>query len=133
MFTPKPGDLFRNPALAATYRRIIGESEAAGGDRERQIEAARAAWYEGFVAEAVDRFYRSAKLLDSSGEKHGGLLTGNDLARWRATVEAPATCDYHGYTVAKCGPWGHEPLMMQQDWESTRLNYRHECGYRLPA
>src|SRR3546814_3034311 len=52
---PKPGDLFRNPALAATYRRIIGESEAAGGDRERQIEAARAAWYEGFVAEAVDR------------------------------------------------------------------------------
>src|SRR3546814_15583918 len=93
MFTPKPGDLFRNPALAATYRRIIGESEAAGGDRERQIEAARAAWYEGFVAEAVDRFYRSAKLLDSSGEKHGGLLTGNDLAHWRATVEAPATYD----------------------------------------
>src|SRR3546814_9210983 len=74
-------------------------------DRERQIEAARAAWYEGFVAEAVDRFYRSAKLLDSSGEKHGGLLTGNDLAQWRATVEAPATYDYHGYTVAKCGPW----------------------------
>jgi hypothetical protein len=55
---PKPGDLFRNPALAATYRRIIAEAEAAGGDRERQIEAARRSWYQGFVAEAVDRFYR---------------------------------------------------------------------------
>src|SRR3546814_14827766 len=36
------------------------------------------------------------------------------LAQWRATVEAPATYDYHGYTVAKCGPWSQGPLMLQQ-------------------
>jgi len=111
---PRPGDLFRNPALAGTYRRILREAEAAGGGRERQIEAARRAWYEGFVAEAVDGFYRSAELLDTSGRRHGGLLTGEDMAQWRATREAPATYDYHGYTVAKCGPWSQGPLMLQQ-------------------
>ena len=110
---PRPGDLFGNPALAAAYRRILTEAEAAGGDRERQIEAARRAWYEGFVAEAIDRFYRSAELLDTSGEKHGGLLTGEDMARWEATVEAPAAYDYHGHAVQKCGPWSQGPLMLQ--------------------
>src|SRR3546814_15452711 len=76
--------------------------------------AAGAAWYVGIVAGAGDRVYRSAKLWDSSGEKHGGLLTDNDLAQWSDTVEAPATYDYHGYTVAKCGPWSQGPLMLQQ-------------------
>ena len=76
---PRPGDLFRNPMLAATYRRVLSEAEATGGNRERQIEAARRAWYEGFVAEAIDGFYRTAKLKDSTGERNGGLLTGDDM------------------------------------------------------
>ncbi|MFD1381267.1 gamma-glutamyltransferase [Fodinicurvata halophila] len=111
---PKEGDLFRNPDLAATYRRIVEEAEAAGRDRETQIEAARTCWYEGFVAEAIDRFYRTQELKDSTGERHGGLLTGQDMADWRAMVEAPATYDYHGLTVAKCGPWSQGPFMLQQ-------------------
>ncbi len=110
---PKPGDLFRNPALAATYRRIIDEAKAAG-DREAVIEAARRAWYEGFVAEAVDGFYRTAELMDSSGARHGGLLTGEDMARWQATKEAPVTYDYQGHTVAKCGAWSQGPVLLQQ-------------------
>ena len=56
---PAPGSLFRNPALADTYERILDEAESAGGDREAQIEAARRAWYRGFVAEAIDRFCRA--------------------------------------------------------------------------
>jgi gamma-glutamyltranspeptidase / glutathione hydrolase len=111
---PRPGDLFRNPALAATYRRIIAEAEAAGGDRGRQIEAARRAWYEGFVAEAIDRFYRTAELMDVTGERHKGLLTGDDLAGWVATREAAVTCEYRGYTVAKCGAWTQGPVLLQQ-------------------
>src|SRR5580698_4220919 len=35
---PKTGRLFRNPAMAAMYQRVIHEAEAAGGDREAQIE-----------------------------------------------------------------------------------------------
>ena len=109
---PEPGRLFRNPALAAVYRRIL--SEAADGGREGQIERARQAWYRGFVAEAIDRFCRREKVLDSSGRSHGGLLTGDDMARWEAPVEAPLTFDYRGYTVAKGGPWSQGPVLLQQ-------------------
>jgi gamma-glutamyltranspeptidase/glutathione hydrolase len=109
---PKPGKLFRNSALAATYRRAL--SEAGDGARELQIERARNAWYRGFVAEAIDRFCRHEEVLDASGRRHGGLLTGDDLARWEAPVEDPVTLDYCGYTVVKGGPWSQGPVLLQQ-------------------
>ena len=52
---PAPGSRFANPALAAVYERILTEAEQAGRGRERQIEAAREAFYSGFVAETIDR------------------------------------------------------------------------------
>jgi gamma-glutamyltranspeptidase/glutathione hydrolase len=110
---PKAGRLFRNRGIAATYQRILAEAQAAGGDREVQIEAARRAWYHGFVAEAIDRFCRTA-VMDNSGRRHSGLLSGDDMARWEATVETPLTYDYHGHTVAKCGPWSQGPIFLQQ-------------------
>ena len=115
---PVPGKLFRNPALAATYRRVLAEAEA-GGDakthgRERVVERARDAWYRGFVAEAIDRFCRTQKALDASGRRHGGLLTADDMARWQAPVETPLSYDYRGYTVVKGGPWSQGPVLLQQ-------------------
>jgi gamma-glutamyltranspeptidase/glutathione hydrolase len=109
---PAPGRLFRNPVLAATYRRVL--REAGDGSREGQIERARNAWYRGFVAEVIDRFCRTEKVLDVSRRRHGGLLTGDDLARWEAPVEAPLTFDYRGYTVFKGGPWSQGPVLLQQ-------------------
>jgi gamma-glutamyltranspeptidase/glutathione hydrolase len=47
---PAPGGRLRNPALAATWRRLLDEAEAASADRDGQIEAALATFYEGFVA-----------------------------------------------------------------------------------
>ncbi len=110
---PRTGRLFRNPSVAATYRRVLREAAAAGGNREAQIEAARRAWYYGFVAEAIDKFCRT-EVMDNSGRRHRGLLNGDDLARWEATIEAPLTYDYHDYTVAKCGPWTQGPIFLQQ-------------------
>lgn len=110
---PEAGGMFRNPAQADTYERIVAESEAAGTGREAQIEAARKAWYEGFVAEAIDGFMRQP-VMDTSGEAHAGYLTGDDLARWRAEVEAPVTLAYGDYTVCKPGPWAQSPVMLQQ-------------------
>ncbi len=111
---PAPFSFHRMPELAATYARIVAEAEAAGGDRDRQIAAARAAWSQGFVAEAVDAFCRTTEAMDSSGRRHKGLLTGEDMAGWRASTEAPLTYDYHGHTVAKCGPWSQGPVFLQQ-------------------
>jgi gamma-glutamyltranspeptidase / glutathione hydrolase len=109
---PRPGSLFARPALAATYERVC--REATGGTREARIDAARRAWYQGFVAEAVDRFCRDADVLDVSGRRHRGLLRGDDFARWSATVEAPLTYDYRGHTVLKCGSWSQGPAFLQQ-------------------
>jgi len=111
---PEAGTLFRNPQIADLYTRIVREAEARSGDREGQIEAARDTWSQGFVAEAIDTFCRENEVMDTTGERHAGLLTGDDLAGWRATYEAPATYDYHGYTVCKTGPWGQGPVFLQQ-------------------
>jgi gamma-glutamyltranspeptidase/glutathione hydrolase len=108
---PAPQSLFRNPTLAATWKRIL--DEAGEGTREQQLDRALAAWYEGFVAEAIDRFCRAEPLMDSSGRRHRGLLTGQDMAGWRPTYEAPTTFDYHGWTVCKTQPWGQGPVLLQ--------------------
>jgi len=99
---PAAGALFRNRALAATYRRIV--EEVRGGSREEEIEKARRAWYEGFVAEQIDGFCAA----------EGGLLTGADLAAWRATIEPVTTFEYRGLTVCKTQPWGAGPVGLQQ-------------------
>ena len=90
---PETGTLFTNKTLAHTYTRILKEAEIVGGDRVAQIERARKIWSQGFVAEAIDRFCRMQEIMDVSGERHRGLLTGDDMANWQAEVEAPLTYD----------------------------------------
>ncbi len=71
---PAPGARFANPVLAEVYQRILAEAEAAGTGRETQIEAARRAFYEGFVAEAIADYLATAEVMDTSGTRHRGLL-----------------------------------------------------------
>ena len=99
---PRPGELFRNKDIAATYRRIL--QEVRGGDREAEIDRARDIWYRGFVAETIAQF----------SADHDGLLTYEDVARWSATFEAPIGYDYRGTTVLKAGPWSQAPVFLQQ-------------------
>ena len=107
----------------------MAEGEAAGPDREDQIEAMRAAWYRGFVAEAIDQFCRTQVLMDASGRRHGGVLTGDDMAGWQATKEAPVTYDYHGVTLCKNGPWSQGPVLLQQ----LALLSGHDVGVLDPV
>ncbi|MFF5007353.1 gamma-glutamyltransferase family protein [Streptomyces phaeochromogenes] len=127
---PRPGELFRNPALAATWRRLVAEAaeEAGvrreadagrepgarnGGGRVAEIEAARRIWREGFIAEALVR-QAARPTMDTSGERHSGTLTAADLAGWSASYEAPATYDWRGWTLCKAGPWSQGPVLLQQ-------------------
>jgi gamma-glutamyltranspeptidase / glutathione hydrolase len=110
---PATGSLFTNRTLAATYTRVLKEAESAGGSREAQIERARKVWSQGFVAEAIDRFCRTQCLMDVSGTPHSGVLTGEDMATWQATVGEPLRYDYGPYTVCKA-PWSQGPVMLQQ-------------------
>ncbi|MCQ4084638.1 gamma-glutamyltransferase [Streptomyces sp. RB6PN25] len=110
---PAPGALLKNPTLAATWRRVVAEAEAAGSGRETQIEAARCVWREGFVAEALTEA-AARPTMDTSGERHEGVLTGDDLAHWSAGYETPVTYDWNCWTVAKAGPWSQGPVFLQQ-------------------
>ena len=103
---PEPGTLHRNPRLAATYRRILDESNG-------EIDAALECWYRGFVADAFVRF-QAEEWLDSSGERHSGLLTAEDLRDWSPSYEQPLVVDYAGLTVLKAGPWSQAPVFLQQ-------------------
>ena len=108
---PAPGALFRRPKLAETWERLVRET--AGASREARIDSVRNAWYRGWVAEAIGTFYGTQDILDSSGRRHRGLLTADDMARWAATVEDPVGYDYHGTTVLKPGPWSQGPALLQ--------------------
>jgi gamma-glutamyltranspeptidase/glutathione hydrolase len=111
---PAPGSLFANPALAATYRRILEEAEAVSGDRDEQIEAARRIYYEGFVAETIAAYVASADVMDVTGQPHRGLLSYADMSAWRPRLEEPLTFEAGDLTVCKTKPWGQGPVFGQQ-------------------
>jgi gamma-glutamyltranspeptidase/glutathione hydrolase len=113
---PAPGSLFRNRDLAATWRRLLDAAEAGRAaaarrrSRRRGAPGARAS-----SPQAIDDFCRTSEVMDTSGRRHRGLLTGADLGAWQATVEAPAhPTTTHGWTVCKCGPWSQGPVFLQQ-------------------
>ncbi|WP_338597356.1 gamma-glutamyltransferase [Saccharopolyspora sp. SCSIO 74807] len=108
---PAPGALLRNPALAETWRRVL--AEATGPSREARIDAARRVWREGFIAEELAGA-AAQSTMDSSGERHAGTLTGEDIAAFTASYEQPVSYQRDGWTVCKAGLWSQGPVLLQQ-------------------
>ena len=108
---PAEGDLVRNPAYARTLERLV---EAAAGESSRgaRIDAARREWREGFVAAAMVESVQTPH-RHSSGTDHRGVLTADDLAAFEAGYEDAATIEFRGHTIAKTGPWGQGPALLQ--------------------
>lgn len=79
---PRAGEIFRNPGLAGTFRRI-----AEGGPRS---------FYEGEIAEAIARVAQS----------HGGSLCEEDLAQHQSTWDQPISTVYRGLRLWECPPNG---------------------------
>ena len=94
IWRPVDGRL-RNPMLADTYERLAA---VPGPSREARIDAARDAWYRGWVAESLA----------------AGFLTPDDLAPFAATIEEPVSLRFGDWTVFKTGPWGQGPVFLQQ-------------------
>ncbi len=103
---PRPGEIFRQPDLLATLRKLV-ETEAqalkAGKSRKEAIEAARQRFYEGDVAK---EFVRGSR-------EQGGLHTEQDLAQWRVKIEEPVRTSYKGIEVHKLNTWTQGPAMLQ--------------------
>lgn len=107
---PEPHALFRNPDLAATYDRLASSE---GATREAQIDAARSAWREGFVADTIFDYLKDAHVMDVSDAPHSAVLARSDMAEWQATYEEPLSYDYHGWTVHKTQAWSQGPVLLQ--------------------
>ncbi len=103
---PEAGEIFRQPDLAATLRRLV-EAEAgalkAGGTRQQALMAAYERFYKGDIAQA---FVRGSREL-------GGLHTLEDLANWKVHIEEPAHTNYKGIDVYKLTHWVQGPVMLQ--------------------
>lgn len=115
--------------LARTWRRLLSEVEHIQ-DREDQIEAARKCWSDGFFSQEIDRFIQKAEVRDASGLVNRGVLSGEDMQGWQASYEVPVVGEYSGWSVAKTGPWGQGPVLLQtlsllQGFELGRLDL---CG-----
>jgi gamma-glutamyltranspeptidase/glutathione hydrolase len=103
---PLPGEVFRQKDLAATLKKLVeAEQQAlkAGKNRKQAIMA------------AYDRFYRGdiARELVRGTQEEGGLITMEDLARWRVLIEEPVKTDYKGIDVYKLTTWVQSPVMLQ--------------------
>jgi gamma-glutamyltranspeptidase/glutathione hydrolase len=103
---PEPGEIFRQPDLAATLRKLVeAERRAleAGQDRKAAIYA------------AYDRFYRGdiAHELVGAVRELGGLFTAEDLAAWKVKIEEPVHTSYKGIEVYKLTTWVQGPVMLQ--------------------
>src|SRR5438093_11468607 len=89
---PKPGDIFRNPDLARTLRKLVdAEKENAGKGRHEALKAARDRFYTGDIARTLAKF----------SEEQGGLFRYEDFAAYTDKVETPVSIDYRGYRVYK--------------------------------
>ncbi len=79
---PRPGEIFRNPGLAKTFRTVA--------------EGGKEAYYKGEIGKAVAQVNQEA----------GGVMTEEDLAAHTSTWETAISASYRGYRVWECPPNG---------------------------
>ncbi|MBX3116756.1 MAG: gamma-glutamyltransferase [Cryobacterium sp.] len=107
---PLRGSYFRNLPLARTLERLA--KAAKGASRESRIDAARAEWSEGFVAESAEKFLAKPH-RHSNGADLPGVITAADFAAFRAQFETAVCADFRGVTIAKAGPWSQGPALLE--------------------
>lgn len=103
---PQAGELFRQPDLAATLKKLVEAEKAAlkkGKSRKEAIYAAYDRFYKGDIAQELVRGVR----------EEGGLFTMEDLANWKVRIEEPVKTNYKGIDVYKLTTWVQGPAMLQ--------------------
>jgi gamma-glutamyltranspeptidase/glutathione hydrolase len=108
---PRAGEIIRLPAYARTLERLLDAGSGAG-DRVGRIAAARREWKEGFVAREAVAFLRTPH-RHSSGTDHAAVIEVADFAAFSASFEPAVTAEFRGTTIAKTGPWGQGPVLLQ--------------------
>jgi gamma-glutamyltranspeptidase / glutathione hydrolase len=103
---PRAGEIFRQPDLAATLRKLVDAEQQAlkkGASRKEAIYAAYDRFYKGDIAQEIAR----------GTQEQGGLITTADLAKWKVKTEEPVKTTYKGIDVYKLTVWTQGPSMLQ--------------------
>jgi len=103
---PEPGEIFRQPELAATLRSLVAAEQDAlkrGKNRKEAIYAAYDVFYKGPIAKEIAR----------SMQEQGATMTAEDLAKWQVHIEEPVSTNYRGIDVYKLREWTQGPAMLQ--------------------
>ncbi|MET0624922.1 MAG: gamma-glutamyltransferase [Pyrinomonadaceae bacterium] len=103
---PEPGEIFKQPDLAATLRKLVEAEQralASGKNRKAAIYAAYERFYRGDIAQEIAR----------GTQEDGGLITAQDLADWKVRIEEPVKTSYRGVEVYKLTHWTQGPAMLQ--------------------
>jgi len=103
---PRAGEIFMQPDLAQTLRKLVETETTALSQGMSRKEAIYAAY---------DRFYRGdiAQELVRGTREQGGLITMEDLDRWKVHIEEPVSTTYKGIEVFKLTSWVQGPVMLQ--------------------
>ena len=101
---PHPGELFVQRDLGRTLQYMADEEEAAARHgRAAGLNAARAAFYRGDIAQAIVAYHR----------QNGGLLGADDLAGFRVAIEPPVRTRIGELDVYACGAWCQGPVLLE--------------------
>ncbi|MEZ5398226.1 MAG: gamma-glutamyltransferase [Bryobacteraceae bacterium] len=116
-----PGQVFRQPDLARTMRKMVEAEQRAlksGASRAVAIDAVRDYFYRGEIAKKIDQFVK----------EHNGLLRYDDMAAFKLQPEEAATTTYRGYEVYKPGFWSQGPTLLEalnilEGWDLRTLRH----------
>lgn len=97
------GEIFREPALAATLRAMAAVERKTRGNRAKKIRAVHEYFYSGALAKQIADF----------SEANGGYIRLDDMRKFRAESDAPRSIRYRGYEIYKPGFWTQGPVMLQ--------------------
>jgi gamma-glutamyltranspeptidase/glutathione hydrolase len=101
---PPAGAIFRQADLARSIQYMADEERAHPGQgRLGGLAAARRAFYEGDIADAIVKYHKS----------EGGLVTHEDLRDFSVEVDPALVTDFHGTRVHSCGFWCQGPSLLQ--------------------
>jgi len=103
---PEAGEIFRQQDLLQTLQKMVDAEQDALKKGKNRREAIYAAY---------DRFYKGdiAKEFVRGCQEQGGLITMEDLAKWKPIQEEPLKTNYKGIDVYKLQQWSQGPAMLQ--------------------
>ena len=103
---PEAGEIFVQKDLLSTLTKMVGAEQIALKQKKGRKQAIMAAY---------DRFYKGdiAKEFVRGCKEQGGLITMQDMAKWKPIEEEPMQVNYKGIDVYKLQQWTQGPMLLQ--------------------